>query len=468
MAFSTRVARPRLLPRLLVASGALSLAVSACRSEPRVPDAAPESPQACEERRQRFIRFLEALPERSVASAAFVNLPLTTLGVSPGTGPVLEVSPTKVVADGEVLPETTLDARVERVSRWLSQRASSGAPGKSVLYVAASSDLDVRSLRSYLSKVPETLELKLLVRTDTSSTRTATAAKPEALEMAKELLSEQDPERRAARSLEAYRAFASCTAFDDAVVASSAAPRDQRWPARRKAMIEAASQCHCSELDTGSLQQIASAEQRAGAAGLGALPAAFLRDHRCEASMPQRSIGKLVTQMEAFDAEFAGDWQNDALRFEEVLSNERLLNYFCNALPGEALASWQRANTTLYFRPSGANTCQAWRFEPLSRGAPMGTLRRVPRANQAPLALHYWQAAEEIRLFGPVPEDAPTKATDQREWACEQKYRLSSVDSRSIETETGRFFLDESACLAASPKDALTGCVSALAASGAP
>jgi hypothetical protein len=411
---------------------------------------------------------LEALPERSVAAVGFVDLPLTTLGVSPGTGPVLEISATKVALDGQVLSETTLDARGQRVSRWLSERVTSGAPNKAVLYVAASADLDIRTLRAYLAKVPDAMDLRLLVRTAAGSVAAGTAAKPEALEIAQELLAEQDPERRAARSLEAYQAFATCTAFDDAVAASSDVPREQSWPARRKALIEAASHCDCSELDTASLQQIASAEQRAGAAGLGALPAAFLRDHRCEASMPQRSIGKLVRQMEAFDAEFAGGWQNDALKFEEVLGNERLLNYFCNALPGETLAALQRARATLYFRPAGASACQAWRFEPLAPGAPMGTLRRVVQTNQTPLAFHYWQAAEEIRVFGPVPQDTTTKATDQREWPCEQKYRLSSVDARSIEMETARWYLDESACLAAPPKDDPAGCVSALAASTAP
>jgi hypothetical protein len=380
----------------------------------------------------------------------------------------LEVSPAKVALDGEVLAESTLDARVQRVSRWLSTRVTTGASEKSVLYVAASADLDIHTLRAYLASVPDAIDLKLLVRTEAGSVTPGTTAKPEALEIAHELLAEQDPERRAARSLEAYQSFATCTAFDEAVAASSGAPRAQSWPARRKALIEASSRCDCRELDTASLQQIASAEQRAGAAGLGALPAAFLRDHRCEASMPRRSIGKLVKQMEAFDAEFAGGWQNDALKFEEVLGNERLLNYFCNALPGETLAALQRARATLYFRQSGANACQAWRFEPLAPGAPMGTLRRVVEADQSPLAFHYWQAAEEIRLFGPVPQDTPTKATDQREWACDQKYRLVSVDSRSIETETARWYLDENACLAAPPKDTPTGCVSALAASVAP
>lgn len=430
--------------------------------------AVPESARACEERHGRFVAFLQALPERSVAAAGLVSLPLTTLGVSPGSGPVLEVSPAQVVLDGRILAETALEGRLQRVSRWFSERAPEGKPGKSVLYVAASADLDIHTLRLYLATIPEATELKLLVRTQPASVAAGAKARAEALEVAHALLAEQDPERRAAQSLQAYQEFSTCQAFDDAAKASSAAPSDERWPARRQALLEASSRCRCSELDTESLQQIASAEQRAGAAGLGALPAAFLRDHRCEASMARRSVGKLVKQLEAFDAEFAGDWQNDALKFEEVLGNDRLLNYFCNALPGEALAALQRAKSTVYFRPSGAAVCQPWRFEPLALGAPMGTLRRVAAPSQPPLAFHYRQAAEEIRLFGPVPQDSPTKPTDSHDWPCEQKLRLVSVDSRSIEMDTTRWYLDERTCLTAPRKDDPPTCVSASAVSVTP
>jgi hypothetical protein len=454
------------LRRLLLTTATAWPALLGCHPEPKVGAAVPESAQACEARRDRFIAFLQALPERSVAAAGFVDLPLATVGMSPGTGPVLQLSPNQVLLDGQPLRETALDARVRRVSSWLAEKVQAATPGKSALYVAASADLDIHTLRLYLAAVPETLALKLLVRTSATSSGDPARAKPEALQLAHELLAEQNPERRAVRSLKAYRSFSTCTAFDEAVSASPVTPLGQTWQARRSAMIEASSRCHCSELDTDSLQQIASAEQRAGAAGLGALPADFLRDHRCEAAMARRSVGKLVKQMEAFDAEFAGDWQNDALRFQEVLADERLLNYFCNALPGEALAALQRDKSPIYFRPAGAKACQAWRFEPLAPGAPMGTLRRTG-SQQSPLAFHYWQAAEELRVFGPVPEDAPTKATDQREWPCEQKYRLVSVDSHSIETETTRWYLDERACLAGPSKDDSAGCFGASAASTA-
>lgn len=447
--------------RLASAFASLSLLLAACRSEPRVGGAAPESPQDCAERQRRFVEFLNRLPARSVASAVAVPLPRSTLGAVPGSGPVLEIAESQVVVDGQALPEKTAEARRARVKAWIAERFPSAQAGKAVLYVAAAPEIDVETLRSYLVLVPDAVQLRLLVRTEPAEA-TDPEARPEAVALARQLLAERDPERRDALSLDGYRSFATCTAFHDAVATSAQAPREQRWPARRQALIDAAARCRCEELDTASLQRIASAEQRAGAAGLGALPASFLRDHRCVASMPRRSIGKLIRQMEAFDAEFAGAFRDDAIAFEDVLGNERLLNYFCGALPGETLAAQQRARATLYWRLPGSATCQAWRFEPLAPGAPMGTLRRVSAPDAAPLAFHYWQAAEEIRLFGPVP-DGDSKPTDERDWACSQRYRLIGVDARSVEAETARWYFDEVACAAAAEPGG-SDCVTALAA----
>src|SRR6185503_16835553 len=107
---------------------------------------------------------------------------------------------------------------------------------------------------------------------------------------------------------------------------------------------------------------------------------------------------------------------------------------------------------------SGA--CEGFTFEPLSLGAPMGTLRRTKPAGAAPLAFHYWQAAEEIGVFGPVPSDSPTKPTDQREWPCRVNYKLTGIEPEFVALETGRFFFTESACRAAPPESAPGGCVS--------
>ncbi len=50
----------------------------------------------------------------------------------------------------------------------------------------------------------------------------------------------------------------------------------------------------------------------------------------------------------------------------------------------------------------------------------MGTLRRVLEDGPDPLAFHYWQAAERSASSVPFREDTPTKATDQRGWACDR------------------------------------------------
>ena len=164
------------------------------------------------------------------------------------------------------------------------------------------------------------------------------------------------------------------------------------------------------------------------------------------------------------DAEFAGDWQDDALAFDRVLESERLLNYFCDALPGETLAALQRARAKMFWKVSGARACQTWQFEPLSPGAPMGTWHRRTEKDQS-LALFYWQGAEEIRLFGPsVPG---VKPTDKRQFACDQNLRMLAVDAHKISLEQGRWYFDAQSCEAASESDSvLPGCVGALAQHG--
>ena len=76
----------------------------------------------------------------------------------------------------------------------------------------------------------------------------------------------------------------------------------------------------------------------------------------------------------------------------------------------------------------------------------MGTWRRASSPSRAPLAFHYWQAAEEIRIFGPAEAAPPSRPTDSRDWACEQTYRLTGIDEDSIELDSGRWFFDEAVC----------------------
>jgi hypothetical protein len=175
--------------------------------------------------------------------------------------------------------------------------------------------------------------------------------------------------------------------------------------------------------------------------------------------MPLRSVARLLEQIEKFDEEYAGKWQDDTLRFEQVITNDRLLVQFCDALPGETLAALGRAKRSIYFRAPGREGCDAWSFEPLAPGAPMGTVRRGARGAGGS-AFHYWQAAEEISLFGPLTPGAPSKPTDEREWPCKTTYKPTGIDEDAITLENGRWFFTETACRSAPPSTAVGGCPS--------
>ena len=432
----------------------------------------------CEARQARFVEFLSKLPERPVNASIRADLPESTLGAVPGSAPVIEITAGALVIDGQPVRSTALPERIEAVRAWSAAHAL-GPAGKAVVYVAAAHETDVRTLRAFLAALPESFDPRLLVRTLPSPATVPTRARhsapqgegdatPGAAALAERLLSERDPKARRALAEQGYRNYSRCPDLAAAVESVSALDPQSRWPALRSRMTEAVPRCRCSDLDTPSLERLLSAEHRAGASTLGVLPLAFLRDVRCGASMPLRSIGKLVRQMEDFDREFAGQFAGDAVQFDDVLGSERLLGYFCGALPGETLAAEQRQRATVYFRRSAGGSCEGWRFEPLSPGAPMGTFRRIsPSGN--PLAVHYWQAAEELRLFGPVPEPA-TKPTDPGTWACDGNQRLRSVDARSIELENGRWFFDEAACRDAALDVArpMTGCFATLGEQAAP
>jgi hypothetical protein len=177
--------------------------------------------------------------------------------------------------------------------------------------------------------------------------------------------------------------------------------------------------------------------------------------------MPLRSVQKLLGQFEGFDAEFSGNFREDALAFEKVLTNERLLVYFCDALPGETLLALQRARATLYWKTG--DRCAAWRFEPIAPGSPLGTWRRA-QEGEGDLAVHYRQAAEQSRVFGPVIAAPPSRPTDSADWACDQTFVLKGIDGRSIQLEGGRWFYDEATCRKADTGSAVPpGCVATLA-----
>lgn len=453
----------RALPPLLIAT---AIACSPRTSEPRAANATPES---CEAGRDELIALLEQLPDRAVAGAVHVELPKAALGGNVGTGPVLEVAAEAAWLDGQPIAGESSGARAGRFAELLpavlakhaEARASKTVGSHPTLYVAGAQDLDVRTLRLFLRAVPDATPLRLLF--DAPEIPIENDAERDGRELAARVLAERDPTKRRALAQEGYEAFAECGAIHEAAASVATLADEARWPALRSRLLEATRACSCEKMDSGSLKHLVAAEQRAGAMAFGSLTLAFLKDERCGASMPLRSLQKLLTQVEAFDAEFAGDWQHDALAFERVITDERLLNYFCDALPGETLAALQRARAKVYWRVAAGTPCEAWQFEPLAPGTPMGTWKRRTPSSAPPLALHYWQGSEEIRVYG--PQTASSKPTDTSSWECNQNLKMTGVDARGISLEAGRWYFTEDACNASDAAEALVpGCVGRLVA----
>ena len=414
----------------------VGLLLAACQNQARFAPQSSDTPEACQARQQELTVFVKQLPERALGADLRADLPMSTLGAAPGTGPVLVVSEDSLAFDGESLPR----------ERWAARAAE--LPAKSSLYVAAAPDVTIRTLRAILASVPAGVELKLLVRS--SGKAAPLAADPsvpeEARELARSLLQESDPAAQKSLAERGYAQFSDCAALSSAIAGVGPRPARERWPALKHAFDQTLPSCTCDSLDAPALRALLAAEQRAGTAALAVLPLSFVRDERCDATMGLRSVKKLLDQMEKFDADNAGAWTDDALRFEQVITNERLLVRFCDALPGETLAALAKVKRTLYFRVAGPEVCQAWKFEPIAPGAPMGTLRRAGAdpSGVTPSALHYWQAAEELDLFGPVEDKS--KPTDQRDWPCRTRYRMTGIDGESIALESGRWFFSETSC----------------------
>ena len=450
------------MPRRLSVFVPLGLAAHlACRPNVATPTQRIESAEQCSESQARLVDLLEALPERGLAMRGRNDLPLATLGGVIGSGRVVDISEEALLLDGEPLPGLTIEDRIRSLRERLAPApgAETSAPSPRVLYVAANRDLDVRSLRNYLAAVPRSYELHLVFQSPPSDTQES----GEGASFADQLRSERDLPTRHALAREAYARHARCTDLLTAVDAVPAANPNERWPELRRALIETVPRCSCTELDSNELREIVLAEQRAGAAAVGSMPFEFMRDERCGATFGLSPLQKIVQDIEAFDAEFAGGYNRESLDFEQVVTNERLLTYLCQALPGETLAALQRKKHTFYWKVQGLERCQPWQFEPLSPGSPMGTWRRKSAESETPLAMYYWQGAEEIRLYGPIT-DPESKPTDEREWTCSQNFHMRGIDSVSIELDTGRWFFEAEACDKAKPEGAtFTGCVTALA-----
>ncbi len=424
---------------------------SACQPRP-AQDASVEPELSCEQKKLDLVSTLRALPEHAVGASVSVRLPESTLGGNLGAGPVLEVQDHSLLLDGSPMEGGSFDQRLDSLRAELAAWAESRAGGdRLTLYVAAAADIEVQRLRGVLDSLPKGAVPRLLFRGP--SLPPSQAQERPGLDVARKILQERDPARRENLAKKGYQKFSDCDAVSEAVSRVDGLGPQERWPRLRSGLLAASESCSCESLSTRDLKHLIVAEQRAGSIAFGSIPLAFLRDQRCGASMPRRSIQKLLTQIEEFDAEFSGNWQEGGLAFDQVITNERLLNYFCDALPGETLAALQKQRATLYLRVGGEELCQAWTFSPLAPGSPMGTWKRN---GGEPLSLHYRQGAEEVRIFGPAEDGS--HPTDERKWSCDEDVRMEGIDEHSIQLTEGRWFFDETSCLEASAQARLGGC----------
>jgi hypothetical protein len=436
----------------------------ACQPSLRPAVEGSESAESCQANKGQLIQLLEALPEKGLAVRGRADLPIATLGGVIGGGRVVDIANDGLLLDGEALGGHTALERGEQLRTRLVGDAESSAlpPGatRPLLYLAVAGATDIRALRGYLQAIPRSFDVHLVFQAPPPKGGSQAQA---GASVAERLRSESDFARRHALARDAYHEFARCEPVRKAVETVGAGDPSERWPALRKALLQALPSCSCNELDTDELREVLMAEQRAGAAAVGALPFDFVRDERCGASLGLTPVQQVVKDIETFDEQFAGGYGNASLDFDQVVTNDRLLEYLCQALPGETLASLQRARHTFYWKVRGIPRCQPWQFEPLAPGSPMGSWRRVDDGAAQPLTLHYWQGAEEIRLYGPV-SDAGSKPTDDRPWACAQDFRMRGIDAQSIQLENGRWFFTEAACQQATEDEAaFPGCVAALA-----
>lgn len=418
---------------------------------------------SCEERQQQVVTVLQSLPDQTLNSPLSVPLPSATLAGAFGKGPVLELFETRVLFDGREVLGQTHEQRVSALSKVVPVPSADATP----LYVAATANVDIRTLQSYLATLPAAYEPRLaFVRPTTPpsderkpSTQAATDGSNEDTTYAEKLLVERDPTERRRIATSGYQEYSECQAVDDVVASLAAAPEATRWPALKRAMIDAVPRCACSDINPDGLRNLLVAEQRAGNVALGSMPAAFLKDARCKASMPLRTVQQVLGDVENFEVEFSGSWDETGVRFEEVVTNERLLNYLCSAMPGELFESVSADFSTVYLKTTKAPGCFAYRLEPVARGAVFGTLRAqglAPGAHDP--SFHYRLGGNDLRVFGPLPE-ASSRPTDDGPWACNTDLKLSSADSGSIVVEGGgRFYFTKAACEASAADAPFSSC----------
>jgi hypothetical protein len=374
-----------------------------------------------------------------------------------GKGPVLELHGATVAFDGRPVTGKNQEERLAS----LRQLVASPQNAAATLYVAASAGVDMRTLQTYLAALPESYDLRLtFARPASPPSPQAPAEDSVDSAHAEKLLLERDPTARRQIAAEGYREYSECAAVDAAAAAHHATPESTRWPALKRAMLEAVPQCPCSDINPDGLRQLLVAEQRAGNVALGSMPARFLKDVRCRASMPLRTVQQVLGDVENFEAEFSGNWDETGVRFEEVVTNDRLLNYLCTAMPGELFESVSAEFATVFVRNMNSSACQAYRLEPVARGAVFGTFRSLetPTTDVPHGSFHYRLGGNDIRVFGPVTKDS--RPTDDGPWACDKDLKLISSDAQSLAVDGGgQIYLTKQSCETAPRTSSFSSCV---------
>ena len=438
---------------------ALSLA---CQDKAAAPPASATDVASCETLVPRWIDRLKSAPDVTASTRTRADLPVASLAGVIGEGPWVEARPDALLLDGEPLPGETDAQRLAA----LKTKLGAGPDGEELppptakrppLYLSLAAMTDVRTVRSYLRAIPRSLDVQLVFQAPPADQLASPA--PEL----QHLPTEADPAARKALARAAYGRATRCEPMLDALSNVTATDPPARWVGLRSALIETLPACDCRDVDAHAMRDLLLVERRGGALALGSLPLDFLRDERCGASLGLAPIQEVIKDIQVFDEKYSTSQQGDELVFESALTEPKLVEYICQALPGETLAALQRERRTFFWRVPGSSQCQAWRFEPREPGSPMGIWRQQAPSGAAPLAVHYVQGAEEITLSGPVTAERAEPAGEQT-WACTQDFRMRGVDHDSIELEVGRWYFDAAACEGASPETAeFPGCISSLA-----
>lgn len=426
--------------------------------------AAPSDGRTCEQRRDQLLDVLSKTPEHGLAASIDVGLPSASLPGSFGEGAIVELSGEVLMHDGALVAGATFEQRILELSTRLA-----GSPSKAPVYVAAASDTTVDRIYELLAAVPAHREARLVFAAPPAPIESNPDEQDAASrEVATRVLAERDAKRRTAMADAAYAEYASCDSVRAAVASARGLGVEERWPRLRASMLDAIPRCACDDLEADALRHLLVAEQRAGSVALGSAPASYLSQARCAAALTRKTVQQLLDDVGEFDAEFAGNWKEDALVFDEVATSERLLVYLCVALPDETLAWLLRRKGRLYFKAPGQSACQGWQLRPLQPGSPLGTWQRDPAAGP-PLAVYYRLGPGDVRLFGPATESTHP-SSKEGPWPCDEDVPLVDVDETSLGVQSGaRWFFDEASCRSApAARHGFSGCVANLAAGIAP